>query len=203
MLTCEILAPACCSSIVRIDSAANEGDLPFDATQEKVRRYLMEQPDRTAEQEAGTEGEEGMFCSHASRWREGDHGVFGDAAEHQTCHCPRPSLETLGELSAPCLCFKRRPICAKQRRPGLRSVRQGPTRADRGQWRKAYCLTEEGRLDLSGMHGARGASQRPQAAVASLRKTSDWRWLWGDPDCLVVFDVLEKAAVGLSAVSRV
>ena len=30
-------------------------------------------------------------------------------------------------------------------------------------------------------------------AVPALRKTTDWRWLWGDPDCLIVFDVLEKA----------
>ena len=29
----------------------------------------------------------------------------------------------------------------------------------------------------------------------ALRKTTDWRWLWGDPDCLVVFDVLEKACL--------
>lgn len=84
-------------------------ELPeLDADQEKVRRYLMEQPDRTAEQEV-------IMVSL----------VMPQNIKRATAHL-----------------------------------------------RKA---AEEGRLDLSGM------------------KTSDWRWLWGDPDCLVVFDVLEKA----------
>lgn len=33
---------------------------------------------------------------------------------------------------------------------------------------------------------------RADLPKVALRKTTDWRWLWGDPQVLVVFDVLER-----------
>ena len=66
----------------------------------------MEQPDRTAEQEAEAEGGtiRRVLFTRKPR-REGNHGVFGDATEHQACHCLCPSSAPgkVGALSFLCL----------------------------------------------------------------------------------------------------
>lgn len=52
---------------------------------------------------------------------------------------------------------------------------------------------QDGDLDLSNMCCTQLRDEpRADLPKVALRKTTDWRWLWGDPQVLVVFDVLER-----------